>query len=152
MIPKFRAWFPAPCGVNRLFYKKYGTYRYTCSWSISGPSRGRQVAIHTVTNYTPEPPKPFPAPNEEDRELYGSFDADFYIEVERFPAPRGANRLFYTKYGIYRYTCTWCVSGPSRGRQVAIHTVTNYTPEPPKPFPTPREVDRFLYRKKQIQT
>ena len=40
----------------------------------------------------------FPATREVDRELYGSFDADFYIEVERFPAPHEVDRLFYLRF------------------------------------------------------
>ena len=60
---------------------------------VSGPSRGRQVAIKWIglingNCYS------FPAPSEVDRQLY-----DFYVGLEvktvQFPAPREVDRQLY---------------------------------------------------------
>ena len=111
-------WFPAPCGVNRLFYKKYGTYRYTCSWSISGPSRGKKISILFSTTVLKECGGDFwPLPR-----LTGS-DTDVQVS-QRI---RWQNR----------------VSSPSRGKVDAMHKgldVSIYAK--PELFPAPREVDR----------
>ena len=147
MIPKFRAWFPAPCGVNRLFYKKYGTYRYTCSWSISGPSRGGQVLIQTgksIAHYI-QNNKGFPSPSEVDRFLYpigyvpykivsrgfrplarwiGSYTStgDFLTGKRvMFPSPREVDRFLYSNIHHLPTSCI-LVSVPSRGGQVLIPT------------------------------
>ena len=62
----------------------------------------------------------FPAPNEEDRELYGSFDADFYIEVERFPSPLEVDRFLYWMSVNMFLLKKMIVSVPSRGGLVLI--------------------------------
>ena len=155
MIPKFRAWFPAPCGVNRLFYKKYGTYRYTCSWSISGPSRGGQVLIQTgksIAHYI-QNNKGFPSPLEVDRFLYPIFFIGFVLGLIAFPSPLEVEQVLFLYTNQKQLKPDSLQGFRPLSRQIGSYTNTlkQYQLQGLFLFPSPLEVDRFLYRNVAIQ-
>ena len=135
---------------------------------VSGPSRGRQVAIklkrkvskhslssfrslaRQISNYTERIAKSkannhqFSPPPEVDRELY-RIKIKLFKQKEGFPAPLEVYRWLYSSMVRFCYGRRCLVSVPYRGRQVAISSILFKNVSSGKAFPAPREVDRQLY-------
>ena len=138
--------FPAPREVDRYLYV---TLMRTKSTKLRFRPLARQIGNYTIAELvTPPAPVEFPAPREVDRYLYAADAILPLLKFEKFPAPLEEDRYLYQRCLCLLKSCK-IVSGPSRGRQVGSYTGkgTSICEILRRRFPSPREVDRYLYGK-----
>ena len=123
---QYHLWVALPANRSRPLSRQIGSYKNTQKFkkivasSVSGPSRGRQVAIRIERRQFMKREFQFPAPLEVDRYLYVRTVLNRLSGSSSFPAPLEVDRYLY--YDI---------------EQRSIRSFTS--------FPSPLEVDRYLY-------
>ena len=127
--------------------RQIGSYTiavYKHNWKpVSGPSRGRLVAIRLDPNEQRNL-RPVSGPS---RGRQVSI-LELFVKIENSLKVSGPSRGRQVSIlqQFSRYTNRQRVSGPSRGRQVAILKHNSKSKKSfEKQFPAPREVDRYLY-------
>ena len=135
--------FPAHRQVDRGLYP--GWVKYCDNWyQFPAPLEVDRQLCFDCPGIEIEEVEWFPASCEVDKQLYPETILKTIVDVVGFPSPLEVDRQLYNKIALVTWKQRLQVSGPSRGRQGAIHGYCLFIMIDIKKFPSPRELNREL--------